>query len=269
MAGRKDYEVTIVNPTSNPRKRRRRRRTTTTAPAPRRRRRHSRRRRSNPGEPPARRGRRSGGYRRNPSILGLNFSIGKVAGDAALRMLGKVVGAWAVRMIGTAETNQIDGGVSPTTGMRWSFWNHFVCIGAGILAGGVLANVLKGRPAVAEKVFEGAVDLSATKAFWSEIVQRVPSGPKYLGASDEGDVKEFSDGRTYIRQGGKWVSMMGLEDKTALDGLEYATALGRRRERRRSMGHLLPPEFRNTDTDSTGRYTGTASADPYAAAYQQ
>lgn len=263
---RKDYEVTIVNPapTSNPR--RRRRRASAAAPAPRRRRRHGRRRR-NPDSPPARRGRR-GGYRRNPSILGLNFSIGKVAGDAALRMLGKVVGAWAVRMIGTTETNQIDGGVSPTTGLRWGFWNHFVCIGAGILAGGVLANVLKGRPAVAEKVFEGAVDLSMTKAFWSEIVQRVPGGPKYLGAADEGDVKEFSDGRTYIRQGGKWVSMMGLEDKTALDGLEYATSLGRRRERRRSMGHLLPPEYRNTDTDITGNYTGTASADPYRAAYQ-
>lgn len=266
MAGRKDYEVTVVNPTSNPGRRRKRRRRTTTAAAPAPRRRRRGRRRSNPGNPP-RRGR--SGYRRNPSILGLNFSIGKVAGDAALRMLGKVVGAWAVRMIGTTETNQIDGGVSPTTGLRWGFWNHFVCIGAGILAGGVLANVLKGRPQVAEKVFEGAVDLSATKAFWSEIVQRVPGGPKYLGAADEGDVKEFADGRTYIRQGGKWVSMMGqLEDKTALDGLEYATSLGRRRERRRSMGHLLPPEFRNTDTDNAGRYGGTAAADPYAAAYQ-
>lgn len=260
----RDYEVTVVNPTENPRRRRRRRRAPSSRP---RRRRRASRPRENPGVALAPR-RRS--YRRNPSFMGLNFGLGGMLSDAALRLLGKVIGAAAVRTIGSTEENQISGGVSPTTGLRWSFWNHFVCIGAGLVAGGVLGRWKQGA---GQKIFEGALDLSFQKMFWSEMVHRTEAGPKWLGASDEGDVLEDSrTGKTWIRQGGKWVAMLGLSEKSALDGLEYATSLGRtprRRGRGRAMGHLLPGDFVNTETDYTGRYTNSASTDPYAAAYQR
>lgn len=261
----RDFEVTVVNPTENPRGRRRRRRSTT----PRRRRRRRAAPRENPGFALATR--RRSPARRNPSFMGLNFGIGGVLSNAALRLLGKVIGAAAVRTIGTAEENQISGGNSPTTGMRWSFWNHFVCVGAGLLAGGLLG---RWRAGAGQHIFEGALDLSLQKMFWSEMVHRTEAGPKWLGAADEGDVLEDSrTGKTWIRQGGKWVAMLGLQEKTALDGLEYATALGRapRRHgrRREPMGHLLPSDYTNSDADYTGRYTNSASSDPYSAAYQR
>lgn len=215
--------------------------------------------------------RRRSAPRRNPSFMGLSFGTGSVVVGAALRLLGKVIGAAAVRTVGSAEENQISGGVSPTTGMRWSFWNHFVCVASGLLAGGLVGRFLPGRNA-AQLIFEGALDLSVQKAFWSELVHRTDAGPKWLGAADEGDVLEDSrSGKTWIRQGGKWVAMLGLQEKSTLDGLEYATSLGRSPHRRRGrpMGHLLPGDFNNTDTDNTGRYTDTASADVYAAAYQR
>lgn len=245
----KDYEVMVVNP-GKPRRRRRRAAAATTTP------RRKRRRRHNPGGPPARR-------RSNPSFMGLNIGYGSALTDAALRLVGKVAGAWAVRMLGNTETNQISGGASPTTGLRWSFWNHVVCIGAGILAGGLLGKM---RPGAGQKVFEGALDLAVQKAFWSEVVHRTEVGPKYLGSPDEGDVRE-ANGRTAIYQGGRWVTMMGLSRETALDGLVEAGPMGRRQ--RRPMGHLLPAEFENTPADRQGRYQRSASTSPYHTAYSR
>lgn len=244
----KDYEVMVVNPGTPPRRRRRRKAATA----------GGKRRRRNPGFPAARRG---PSRRSNPSFMGLNVGYGSAITDAALRLVGKVIGAWAVRRIGSTETDQISGGASPTTGLRWSFWNHVVCIGAGVLAGGLIGSK---RAGWGQKIFEGALDLSVQKAFWSEVVHRTESGPKWLGAPDEGDVRE-ANGRTAIFQNGRWVTMMGLSEKTALDGLVEAGAMGRRQ---RAMGHLLPAEFENTPADRQGRYQRSASTSPYHSAYR-
>lgn len=192
--------------------------------------------------------------------MGLNFGIANTLSNAALRLLGKIAGAWAVRMLGSAETDQISGGTSPTTGQRWSFWNHVVCIGAGILAGGVLGRF---RPGAAQQLFEGALDLSIQKAFWSEVVHRTTAGPKYLGQDDEGDVRE-GPGGTQVFENGRWTSMMGLRERTALDGLVEVGSMGRR-----PMGHLLPAQYRNTPADRTGRYSRSASTSPYHSAYSR
>lgn len=251
------YEVAIVNP---PRRRRRRK------AAPRRKptRRRTAARRSNPGMMelqgnrwvPVGRPRR----RRNPSIGGLSFGWSEAIMGSAGRLLGKVLSAWAVRQFGNPETDQISGGVSPTTGQRWTFLNHVICLAAGAAAAAIVG---KKAPRLAARIFEGSVDLSVTKAFWSEIIHRTASGPKYLGSAEEGSVLEDGRGGTYIRQGGKWVAMMGLEAESNMDGLEYANSLGRRPARRRALGMTRPP----APGDGTAWQTG-GNTNPYLRAFQ-
>lgn len=250
----KEYEVTVVNP----RKKRRRRRTTA-APAPRRRRRRA------PASNPAPRRRYA---RRNPTILGVNFNWGSTTAQAGLRLLGKVAGAFMVRLVGNEGENQISGGMSETTGARWTFFNHVLNLLGG-MAAGALVNMFAGRDKnLGRYVLEGAIDQSVQKAFWSELVHRTEAGPKWLGASD-GDVREDGRGGTLIFQAGKWVPMLGLKEAGPLgelDGLEYASSLGRVHQRRRAMGHLMPPDT-DPGTQRTGRYTRSGYVSPYHSAY--
>lgn len=254
----KEYEVTVVNP----KRKRRRRRTTAAAPAPRRR----RRRRSPVGNPAPR---RRSYARRNPTILGVNFNWGSTTAQAGLRLLGKVAGAFLVRLVGNDGENQISGGMSETTGARWTFFNHVLNLLGG-MAAGALVNMFVGREKnLGKYVLEGAIDQSVQKAFWSELVHRTEAGPKWLGASD-GDVREDGRGGTLIYQGGKWIPMLGLKEAGPLgelDGLEYASSMGRVHHRRRSMGHLMPPET-DAATQRSGRYTRSGYVSPYHSAFQ-
>lgn len=212
----------------------------------------------------------SGGWRparrrqRNPTLGGLSFGWSEALQGAVGRLLGKAAAAWVVRSWGNTEENQISGGVSPTTGMRWSFLNHVLCIGTGVVAGVFLG---KKAPKLAANMFAGAVDLSMTKAFWSEIVHRTTSGPKYLGATD-GQVYEDGKGGTFIRQGGQWVPMMALEQARSMDGLEYANSLGRRPAhytRRRMSGLTGVRPAMETDGSV---YSNGKSDNPYLRAFQ-
>jgi hypothetical protein len=259
------YEVNIVNP--RPRRRR---------AAPRKRRAAPRRkgRQRNPGmmEMQA-----NGGWRparapsrrrqRNPTLGGLSFGWSDALQSAVGRLLGKAAAAWAVRSFGNTEENQISGGASPTTGLRWSFLNHVICLATGAAAAAIIG---KKAPRLAARMFEGAVDLSVTKAFWSEIVHRTTAGPKYLGAT-EGQVYEDGRGGTFVRQGGQWVPMMGrgmgaLEQEVSMDGLEYANSLGRRPSnytRRRALSGVRPAMTTDGSVYSNGK-----SDNPYLRAFQ-
>lgn len=258
----KEYEVTVVNPTH---RKRRKRRAAAPAPAPRRRRRRSHAR-ANPAPSYRRRA------TRNPSIMGVDFNWGSTTAQAGLRLLGKVAGAFMVRLVGNDGEAQISGGPSETTGARWTFFNHVLNILGG-MAGGVVVNMLFKGKNLGKYVLEGALDQSVQKAFWSEIVHRTEAGPKWLGATD-GDVREDGRGSTFIFQSGKWIPMLGLREASSslgnadLDGLEYATSMGRihHRRRGRSMGHLMPAETSAAD-NSIGRYTRSGSVSPYHSAY--
>lgn len=255
----KEYEVTIVNPTSNPR--RRRRRSPARKPAARRRRRTTRAT-SNPA-PPAR---RRSYARRNPSFAGFGFTRSMFS-DTALRLVGKLAGAFFVKLAGHDGADP----QSETTGARWSFVNHALNIGGGILAGWAVGGLLGSH--ARQMVLEGAIDQSVQKAFWSELVHRTEAGPKWLGQANEGDVLEDGRGRSWVRQGGRWVSLLGgrmgaLSEKTALDGLEYANSLGRYRERRRRpFGHLQPANAMDDPHARVGPLLNSGSVNPYQAAY--
>lgn len=246
----KDYEVTIVNP-SNPRRRRRRRRAASSA-APKRRRRAT----PNPG-----------GYRRgavrNPVIMGFNFDGGLIA-RSTLRLLGKLGGAFAVKLFagGVGEP------ISETTGARWTWWSHLLNLAGGAAVGALARGVLK-NAAAGQLVMDGAVDQTMHKLFWSELIHRTEAGPKWLGGlqAGEGDILEDDKGNRWVRQGGRWVAMMGITAASELDGLEYASALGRMRGRRRAMGHLMPATSAEDEVDR-GRMIRSGDRDPYSAAYQ-
>lgn len=253
----KDYEVTIVNPTSNPRRKRRRKKSA----APRRRRRRAA---SNPAPFTPRR-RRSA---RNPVIGGFGFTASMFS-DTALRLVGKLAGALAVKTLGSDGTAPD----SETTGKRWTFMNHVLNLAGGALAGWAVGGLTKSTRA-RQMVLEGAVDQSVQKAFWSELVHRTEAGPKWLGQAQEGDVLEDGRGGSWVRQGGRWVTLMGgrgmgaLSEKGVLDGLEYANALGRvGRRRGRAMGHLMPSTSFDDPAARRGPLLNSGSVNPYQAAY--
>lgn len=236
--------------------------------------------------------------KKNPSRAGRFFGGGmrvNIRDDIAYgfqRLLGKAIAAYAVGQWGDKPTANPSGGNSPTTGMKWSWKNYFIAVLAGYVGGELVGRTF--RAVDGQKVYDGAVDLAMTKAFWSEIVHRIPGGAKYLGhrpmgqmpAAAPGKIYTDNDGNRWISQNGQWVAMMGhergggpmgqLEAATALDGddygdLETATALDGMDglETQRALdgyGHLMDPDSPKSAA-AQGAYMRRGSPDPFQAAY--
>lgn len=299
------HRVRTVNPGKGRPKRkrktvttRRKRKTTTT-------RRRRRRRRSNPSSTTTRRRttrRRSPSRRRrrNPSGGGLRarWSSGGINLSEPFRnwrplwvLLGKAAGAFAVRKWGDPE---LSSGSTFTMGGRWSIKNHLLNLVGGYVMGRI-AGMVKGREA-AQGCWNGAVDLSVSKAFWHEIIQAIPGGTTYFGnlppelsqllsRAQAGDTIDDGRGNRYVvqvTQGGQkqMVPMMGLQQQRPLDGLEKATPLDglttatpldgwqqrklQAREANMRFGHLTVGDSISTNHAT---YLRRGSTDPYAAAY--
>jgi hypothetical protein len=293
MSG-KFHKVRVVNPGETKPKRkkkssmatkRKRKSSSSSGTKPRR-----RRRRRNPGEamgaPPRRRRRRSSTRRRrNPDDGG----GGRRSVDAMAplrhwsplwRMLGKMAGAFAVRKWGDPE------GAVPSTatmGGRWSIRNHILNLVAGYAAGTLLGKMGRGH---GQEVYDGAVDLSLSKAFWHEVIQAIPGGAGYFGSTEvqqllgraqAGDTIDDGRGNRYVVQVGadgskQMVPMMGLQAATALDGLQAARPIdgiqvarpidGWQTRQRTGMGHLTVDP-----SNDDAAYMRRGTSDPYLAAY--
>lgn len=200
------------------------------------------------------------------------------------RLAGKMAAAWAVRRWGDPE------GAVPSTatmGGRWTIKNHIIGLAAGYLSGMVAGRI---RPGVGQEVYEGAVDLSVSKAWWHEVVQAIPGGATYFGSTDPalqqllgraqpGDTIDDGRGNRFVVQaqadGSRtMVPMMGLEPARALDGIQAARPLdglttarptdGYQQRRRASYGHLT---VASPAAEEAANYLRRGTTDPYKAAY--
>jgi len=253
-----------------------------------------RRRNPNPAPMAGRRTRR----RRNPARSGRGggggLNLRQAFQDALPKLAGKVLVAMAVTRLGDAPTAGSTGSMSPTMGGRWSLTNHII---AGLTAylGGMLASrMVSGR--VGQLVLEGGVDLMASKALWLELIQRVPSGPAWLGQvrqvpqammgadwsaimqqAQPGDIIDDGSGNRYlVGADGRATAMMGtsaLVTASPLDGYGYMGAdlitagpmdgYAQRLLQEGAMGHLAVPPDGLVDNAA---YISRGSADPYVAA---
>jgi hypothetical protein len=264
--------------TTNPKRRRRRRSSSTTR----------RRRRRNPGAPigAAPRRRRATRRRRNPDDggggrRGIDLMAPMRNWAPVYRLLGKAAAAWAVRKWGDPE-----GAVASTATMggRWTIRNHFFGLAAGYVAGRLIGLIGRGSP---QQVYDGAVDLSLSKAFWHEIIQAIPGGATYFGSTEvqqllaranAGDTIDDGRGNRYVVQVGpdgskQMMPMMGLQSATALDGIQAARPIdgiqtarpidGWQTRQRMGMGHLTTDGTNNEQA----AYMRRGTSDPYLAAF--
>lgn len=234
-----------------------------------------RRRRSNPTT----KRRRSPRRRSNPVGLSINYKDAIMHSGVVARLLGKVCGAAMVRYWGDTEAEQ----ASWTAGARWTMKNHLLNLLGGAIGGEIGARVM-GKE-FGTRMFVGAVDLSASKALWNELIAAIPGGPKYLGQANdaaalaqqaqEGDILDDNSGNRWVLQQGRWVPMMGydtpdvgeLVEASPLDGfgdLVEASPLDGYQQRKfqqrmaleRQMGHA-------TDATEAALYTRRGTDDPW------
>lgn len=258
-------------------------------------RRTTRRRRKNPAPKRTTRRRR----RRNPaSIRGFFSGVNLTEPFRQWRplwvMIGKMAGAFAVRQWGDPE---LAPGSTATMGGRWTIKNHILNLVAGALAGSVIAQ-WKGKPQ-GQLAYDGAVNLSISKAFWHEVIQSIPGGVTYFGNVDpavqsllqraqDGDTIDDGRGNRFVVKAlpsgqKQLVPMMGLEQARPLDGLQQARPLDglttarpldgyqqrRFQERMRSEGYA-PTGHLTVNDDATSEaavYLRRGSSDPYSAAF--
>lgn len=232
---------------------------------------------------------------RNPLSLG-GMKVDPIGpfrhGDVAFRIIGKLASAGAVMKWGDAPTAPTS---TATMGGRWTVKNHIIGLVAGFVAGEIVARVLS--PHRGQQVYDGAADLSISKAFWHELVQAIPGGATYFGRrpmgqipanlialAQPGDTLDDGKGNRFLVQVGndgtkRLVPMMGLEKERALDGLQEARPLDGleaarpldgmqqrklQAELRQAMGHLAPMDDEYAyDAASWRRGTN----DPYAAQF--
>lgn len=247
--------------TSNPRRRRRRRTS-------------SRRRRRNPGAPMGAAPRRR---RRNPDGGGgsIDFMSPLRNWRWFYRLLGKMAGAFAVRKWGDPE------GAVPSTatmGGRWTIRNHFINLAAGYVAGSIFTRIIKRGNG--QEVYEGAVDLSTSKAFWHEVIQAIPGGATYFGSAEvqqllgraqAGDTIDDGRGNRYVVQVGpdgskQMVPMMGLQQATAMDGLQAARPIDGIQTARPIDGWQTRQRMGMSGSDDSA-YLRRGANNPFLAAY--
>jgi hypothetical protein len=213
-------------------------------------------------------------------------------GGILFRLIGKMAGAFAVRKWGDPEGSVAS---TATMGGRWSIKNHLL----NMLGGWAIGEIV-GRVSTRERgqlCYDGAADLSASKAFWHELVQAVPGGATHFGrvsmgaippaiaaAAEPGDILDDGSGNRFMVQADqagqkRFVPMMGhqhmhgLEAARPLDGLQAARPLDGYQQRLlqqrlRSggeMGHFS--EFSDESMAEEAAYIRRGTNDPYLAAY--
>jgi hypothetical protein len=225
----------------------------------------------------------------------VNLAAPFSGGGILFRLVGKMAGAFCVRKWGDPEGATAS---TATMGGRWSIKNHLLN-----LLGGWAAGEIVGRVSTRERgqlCYDGAADLSASKAFWHELVQAVPGGAQYFGRhamgaipphllamAQQGDTLDDGSGNRFIVQADaagqkRLVPMMGLQEARALDGLQAARPLDglhaarpldgyqqrllqQRLRAGGSMGHYGP--MADEDMAEEAAYIRRGTDDPFLAAY--
>ena len=209
-------------------------------------------------------------------------------GAALFRLLGKMAGAFMVRKWGDPEAAAAS---TATMGGRWTIKNHLLNLLGGWVLGEVVGRVMSKERG--QLCYDGAVDLSASKALWHELIQAIPGGATYFGRrpmgaipqqfldqAQPGDIIDDGAGNRLLVQAAadgtkRFVPMMGLQAARPLDGLQearpldglqgYQQRLLQERTRGGSMGHygvMADDEMRDD-----AAYTRRGTDDPYLAAY--
>lgn len=207
-------------------------------------------------------------------------------GGILFGLIGKMAGAFAVRRWGDPEGAAAS---TATMGGRWTIKNHLLN-----LLGGWIAGELVGRTMSRERgqaVYNGAADLSASKALWHELVQAVPGGAQYFGRTpmgaipqqllamaQPGDTLDDGSGNRFLVQADaagakRLVPMMGLQQARPLDGLQAARPLDGYQQRQLQarlradgrLGHYGP--MADEEMAEEAAYIRRGTDDPYLAAY--
>jgi len=236
-----------------------------------------------------------GTSKKNPTM---SIDLKRPFQNLAARTVGQVVAAAVVTKWGDPVT----GPYSSTTGGAWTIKNYILAAAASAIAGEAIAR-FGGKKGWGQQVYDGGMELTATKAIWTELVQRVPMMKAYLGtgqqdpalqrlmaAGKHNDVIDGPGGNRWVNQNGTWVSMQGadpytpkelngdpytpkelngtLTEKDYLGGTltqaDYLDGL----TQKGALGHLMNPKTTRAQT-AKGQWTGTGSSSLWHAAYQQ
>lgn len=216
-------------------------------------------------------------------------------GGILFRLVGKMAGAFMVRKFGDPESAAAS---TATMGGRWTIKNHLLNLLGGWLAGELVGRVMSRERG--QLCYDGAADLSASKAFWHELIQAIPGGATYFGRrpmgavppemwslAQPGDTVDDGHGNRFLVQAAadgskRLVPMMGLQSARPLDGLQAARPLDGLtparpldgyqqrlfQERQRSgssLGHY--GVMADDDMRDDAAYLRRGTDDPYLAAY--